>query len=310
MTMHKISLDDGQPINNLGPLPMDEDTFRKLAEEARRPLAARSGLFRPRGAAPRPVIANLPVPVLRLTPPNPIRVWDSLATVTLDALRLEGNGLFAKPSTSPAAAAFDILRTRTLIAMQEHGWRRIAVTSPTHGCGKSLVAANLALSLSRRPETRTVLMDLDLRRPGLAPQFGLREANPLRDMLLGLQPIESHLVRVGTTLALGLNGRPESAAAEILHAADTAECITAMMDLLDPGAMLFDVPPALVSDDVIAGLPLFDALILVADGTRTTPAEITACERLFHGNIPILGIVLNRSQDRSLARMRYGRGRD
>jgi Mrp family chromosome partitioning ATPase len=310
MTIHKILSGEGQPINDLGHGPMDDDTFRKLADEARRPLPARPGLFRTRAQAPRVTVPNLPVPVLRLTPPNPIRVWDSLSSVMLDALRLEGNGLFAKPSTSPAAAAFDILRTRTLIAMQEHGWRRIAITSPTHGCGKSLVAANLALSLSRRPESRTVLIDLDLRRPGLAPQFGLQEAGPLRDVLLGMQPVESHLLRVNTTLALGLNGRPEPAAAEILHSSDTAECIAGMMELLDPGVMMFDVPPALVSDDVIAGLPLFDALILVADGTRTTPAEITACERLFQGNIPILGIVLNRSQDRSLARMRYGRGRD
>lgn len=309
MTIHKISLDEGQPINDLGHGPMDEDSFRKLAEEARRPVAPRAGLFRANGQAPRPPVANLPVPVLRMTPPNPIRVWDSLSAVALDALRVEGNGLFTIPSTDPAATAFDILRTRTLLAIQEHGWRRIAVTSPTHGCGKSMVAANLALSLSRRADSRTVLIDLDLRRPGLAALFDLRETAPLRDMLTGLQPIEGHLVRVGTTLALGLNGRPEANAAEILHSADTAECIAAMMDLLDPEAVIFDVPPALVSDDVMAGLPLFDAVLLVADGTRTTAAEITACERLFSGHLPILGVVLNRAQDPGLSRLRYGRGR-
>lgn len=309
MTMHKISLEDGQPINDVGQGPMDDTTFRKLAEEARRPLTPRSGLFRPRGEPPRAPVANLPVPVLRLTPPNPIRVWDSLSAVTLDPLRLEGNGLFAKPSTDPAATAFDILRTRTLIAMQDNGWRRIAVTSPSHGCGKSLVAANLALSLARRPGSRTVLMDLDLRRPDLASLFGLRETAPLRDMLSGLQPIEGHLVRAGSTLALGLNGRPETAAAEILQSADALECVAAMQDLLDPEAIIFDVPPALVSDDVMAGLPLFDAVILVADGTRTTAAQITACERLFTGHLPILGVVLNRAQDPGLSRLRYGRGR-
>ncbi|MGV8954718.1 MAG: hypothetical protein ACOH2M_26710, partial [Cypionkella sp.] len=99
---------------------------------------------------------------------NPIRVWESLASVDLDAATLTHNGIFIEASDHPAAVGFDILRTRLLHGLAEKGWRRIAVTSPTHGCGKSFVAINLALSLARRPSSRSVLLDLDLRHPEIA----------------------------------------------------------------------------------------------------------------------------------------------
>ncbi|WP_232209637.1 CpsD/CapB family tyrosine-protein kinase [Rhodobacter ferrooxidans] len=239
---------------------------------------------------------------------NPDRVWDSLTAVALDATALAGNGLFVNSQPEqPAASAFDILRTRLLQAMAQRGWKRIAVTSPTHGCGKSFVAANLALSLARMPGTRTVLVDLELRKPGMAALLGIKGTGPIRDLLTGDQPLESHLQRVGRNLALALNGTAVADAAELLHEPDTAAALEAMLEQLDPAVAIYDLPPALGSDDVITMLPQVDAVLLVADGTRTTAEDVRACERLFEGRVPLMGVVLNRSQDRSEDRYRYGR---
>jgi uncharacterized protein YfaS (alpha-2-macroglobulin family) len=51
-----------------------------------------------------------------------------------------------------------------------------------------------------------VLIDAELRHPGLATLLGLDERAALRDFLTGEQPLESHFLRIGTTLALALNG--------------------------------------------------------------------------------------------------------
>ncbi len=309
MTMHNISLEDGVPAEDAGSGGMDDVSLRKLEAAARQPVRARVRLFRPGTTLPvAGPVAGLPVPV-QPTPPDPVRAWNALTPVELDPARLARNGLFLRSGTDPAVAAFDILRTRTLLAMRDNGWQRIAVTSPTHGCGKSLVAANLALSFARRPDCRTVLIDLDLRRPGLAALFALRETEPLRDMLTGAQPAEQHLLRASPTLALGLNGSPVEDPSTLLQSHDIAGVIAAMTETLAPGAILFDLPPALVTDDVIALLPQVDAVLLVADGTRTTAAEVVSCERLFGGRVPLLGVVLNRAQDLSLTRYRYGRGK-
>lgn len=256
------------------------------------------GMSGPQGQGPFPNLASLAAL-------NPARVWESLNPVVLDADALAGNGLFANPAANPAASAFDILRTRLVQAMEQRGWKRIAITSPTHGCGKSFVAANLALALARRPSSRTVLMDLELRRPALADLLGQKDVGAIRDFLTGEQPLEAMFRRVGRSLALGLNAEAVPASADLLQDPATASTLIDMLDQLAPDIAIYDLPPALASDDVLAMLPQVDAVLLVADGTRTTATDIKACERLFEDRIPLMGVVLNRAQDRDLGRYAY-----
>ena len=84
---------------------------------------------------------------------------------------------------SPTVRAFDLLRTRLRQTTQKHGWRNIAVASPTPGCGNTFTAVNLALSMSRIPGSRTVLMDFNLRQPGVAKAFDMQSPGMLRDYL-------------------------------------------------------------------------------------------------------------------------------
>lgn len=312
MANHDILLSSVNWQADLGQAPMDDESFRKMAEEIRRPRAPAVSVFRQSGPALQtPEIYAQPSTALvatelKLSPPNPDRVWESLSAVVLDEAKLIGKGLFTNPQQSKSAGYFDILRTRLLHAMQEKGWKRLAITSPTHGCGKTFVAANLALSLARRPSSRTVLLDMELRQPGLAALFGLQDVGPIRDYLSSDQPLESHFQRVGRTLALGLNSTPMPDAAETLHEPSTASTLADMVVQLDPDMVVIDAPPVLVNDDVLALLPQVDAVLLIIDGTKTTADEVRACERLFANQCPLMGVVLNRAQDRSLRRYRYG----
>ncbi|MGL5011977.1 MAG: CpsD/CapB family tyrosine-protein kinase, partial [Paracoccaceae bacterium] len=235
------------------------------------------------------------------------RVWESIGAISLDAGSLAGNGLFTSASTNPAVSVFDMLRTRLLQALREKGWQRIAITSPTHGCGKSFVAANLALSLARLPATRSILMDLELRRPHLAGIFGVTDAAPLREFLSGEQPLESHFRRFGKNLALAVNGEAVEDPAAVLQDPDTAMALDAMIAQLQPDAVIYDLPPALVSDDVMSMIPQVDAVLLVVDGTRSSAEEIKATERMLDGHVPLMGVVLNRAQDRRAGRNAYGK---
>lgn len=239
---------------------------------------------------------------------NAARVWDSLTAVDLQAAKLRQAGLFTQGEQSPAGPAFDVLRTSVAQAMAEREWRRIGITSPSHGCGKSFIAANLALSLARRPGSRTVLLDLDLRRPNLHALLGLEPLGAMRDFLDGTQPLEGLFVRVGQSLALGLNAEATKDAGDLLHSADTAQALDAMEMQLDPQVTVIDLPPALMGDDVLAMRGKVDAVLLVADGTQTTAKEIRACEALFENRIPVMGIVLNRAQDASLAPRKRNKG--
>ncbi|GGE20805.1 Chromosome partitioning ATPase, Mrp family, contains Fe-S cluster [Gemmobacter megaterium] len=228
---------------------------------------------------------------------DPDRLWSDLPILRLDAAQALTNHLIISHREDPVGLLYDHLRTRLLQAMQERGWTRVAVAAPTRGCGASTVAANLALALARRPSGRTVLIDLDLRQPALAAMFGHPDPGPLREILTGEQPIEAHFCRIGRTLALGLNGRPEQDSSELLQEPETADALEAAMEDLSPDVTIYDLPPVLESDDVLAFLPEVDGILLVADGTRTTADQMRDCERLLKDRTHIIGVVLNRAED-------------
>lgn len=244
---------------------------------------------------------------MTLLPFNPARVWESISELPAQPNLWARNGLFADATQNPVTRIFDMLRTRVLQALAKQGWTRIAVTSPTHGCGKSFVAANLALALSRLPSCRTALLDLELRDPQLAQMFGVIDAPPMEKFLTGRQPLEGHFRRIGRNLALALNGEPVARASELLQDPEFSGAMATLRDLLQPDVVLIDTPPALGSDDVLALAGEVDAVLLVVDGTATSPDDLRACENLFEGRLAVLGTVLNRAQDLTMDRYAYGR---
>ena len=223
--------------------------------------------------------------------------WAALRGAALDPARLARNRIVGGGRADPAHVAFDLLRTRMLRALSERGWRRVAITSPGPGCGKTFVTANLALSLARRSSCRVVALDMDLRIPSLAPVLGVEGAGRMEDFLGGRVAAARHLRRVGDNLALGLSAAPASNPAELLQESATAAALDLVETTLAPDVILCDLPPALACDDVIAVLPRVDAVLLVAGAGVTTAAEIRACERLFGAETPLLGVILNKAED-------------
>src|SRR4029078_5102108 len=74
--------------------------------------------------------------------------------------------------------------------------RAIIVTSPNKGDGKTLTAANLALTMAQEFQQRVLLVDCDLRRPAIPGLFGIAETPGLSDVLMGGASIDDALVTV------------------------------------------------------------------------------------------------------------------
>lgn len=245
--------------------------------------------------------------------PDPVdSAWAGLAEMTVDKGHLDRNRIITASRDDPAHAAFDVLRTRLLQALHENGWRRVAITSPGKECGKTFTAANLAISLSRQENCRTLLLDLDMRRPSLHRILGVSDPGSLGDMLRGMTAPGDHLLRMGRNpvnagrnIAFGLNGRPEAYASELLQDPRAESCLQRIEDEFDPDVVLIDLPPALSYDDVIAARPLFDGVLLVIGGGMTTEKEIAEVERRLGDGTPILGMILNKAEGTELDRYSY-----
>ena len=60
------------------------------------------------------------------------------------------------------------LRGQILNKFRQNNWQTLAITSPNSGGGRTLTAMNLAISLSLEVNQTVLLVDLDLRQPGVA----------------------------------------------------------------------------------------------------------------------------------------------
>jgi Mrp family chromosome partitioning ATPase len=226
--------------------------------------------------------------------------WLRIPAYVLDERHLARHRVVSFDRHDPAHVAFDLLRTRLLQALKARGWSRVAITSPSKACGKTFVAANLALSLSRRQSCRAVLLDLDLRIPNLARVLGIRDTARTADFLTGACPPEALLRRVSPNLAVGAHAEPFPASAELLQEPSAVQALDRILAELSPDVVIYDLPPALACDDVLAILPEVDGVLLVAAGGRTSADEVRACERLFAGQVPLIGVILNKAEDAAI----------
>lgn len=192
--------------------------------------------------------------------------------------------------------ATDGLRTQLLQTMKAHGIGRVAVTSPTSGCGTTYTTLNLALSMAAIPDVTTVLLDLNQRAPGLGDALGNKAVQHMADLLSGKVSYADYLQRYGDNLAVGLNSDVPPNPAELLQSQSTADVLDEITGALTPDVILCDTPPLLEYDDLMAFLPQVDGVLLVVDGTKTVPQEIAQCQKLLEGRVPLLGVVLNRGR--------------
>ncbi|WP_108484041.1 exopolysaccharide biosynthesis protein [Oceaniglobus ichthyenteri] len=228
--------------------------------------------------------------------------WAGLRVIQPRARKYELGGapLAHHYRDSAVSRAFDLLRTRLMHTLRQNGWTRIAIAAPTRGCGATFTSVNLAMSLSRVPNSRSILMDMDQRNPGVADALDVHGVGEIRHFLSGQVPMSQHIVRLSDTLALGLNTLPFQDSADILHDRTTTRVLDDMHTALTPDVVLYDMPAVLAYDDLGAFLPQVDGVLLISDATKTTARDIAECERVLAGQAPLLGVILNRARASSV----------
>jgi len=220
--------------------------------------------------------------------------WAGLARFEPDPKLMTRNRIVTYADTDPMHTTFDMMRTKLLRAMRSNGWTSIGITSPSSDCGKTTLAANLAFSLAHQPEVRTVLVDLDLRRPMLAKTLGITVPQSVASVLQGTRTVAENFLCYGETLAIGTNAAAVRSPAELLLNSETARGVAALKAAFLPDVMIYDLPPMLVSDDVMAFVPHLDAVLLVAAAEQTRLDEVDKCEQELAEATQVLGVVLNK----------------
>ena len=241
---------------------------------------------------------SLPVGDPEVTSVRPVdavtsEAWASLAPLPERKTALRRNRISAAEG-SMKAGPYDMLRTRVLTEMQKNGWRRLLVTSPASSCGKSTTCLNLAFSLSRQPDIRTVLAECDFRRPSINKMLGLQTTVGFGDVLHEEAELKDTARRIGNNVLLVTNARTERDAASLLHSRRMTEVLGEMEQVYQPDLMIFDLPPFLVNDDVLGFVQNVDCVLIMAMAEKTTVSEVDVCEKDLSAHTNVLGVVLNR----------------
>ena len=219
--------------------------------------------------------------------------WSAVRSVDMRVDRMRRNRVVALAG-GKEAASIDMLRTKMLQQMRNNGWRRVAVTSPGSACGKTTIALNLAASMARQAELRTVLIDLDFRRPALARLLNVRGGPSFWDVLQGRASFAEQAVRFDENVIVSVNTAPAPNPSEILASSTTLSVIEDIEATYRPDVIMFDMPPMLVTDDNLAFLDKVDCASLVAAAESTTVAQVDVCERDLAAQTNFLGVILNK----------------
>jgi Mrp family chromosome partitioning ATPase len=219
----------------------------------------------------------------------------------LDRSHLDSNRVIAHDETDPRAKSFDMLRTQVLQTMDQRNWRVLGITSPTPDCGKTVTAVNLAFSIARQPDRSVVLIDLDLQKPQVANTLGFNVESGLLAVLQDRTDLPNAIVaaRAGNyhAMVLPAEGRIPDSSAWIASRAMSVMLQDIKGDY-QASTLIVDLPPMLVSDDVIALLPQLDCVLLVAAAGKTTRAEIEECNKHLQST-EVVRLVLNKAQERT-----------
>ncbi len=224
---------------------------------------------------------------------DPDAAWGRLSQVTLDETTLAKNGLSGL-SYETALQPIDQLRTRLMLHAADKQIRRIGLTSPTRQCGKTMVAGNLTLSLTRRFDIRSLVFDFDLSKPDLIRSFGLEDRGPKFSALeYSRRNFDTNCMRIGENVGLSVHSTPYEGTAEMLASRKTRQFIDTLQTDFDPDIMLFDMPPLLENDEGMALLDALDAVLIVVRADHTTVAQTDLAERMVAERTQSLGVVLN-----------------
>jgi capsular exopolysaccharide synthesis family protein len=194
--------------------------------------------------------------------------------------------------------AFRMLRTKILKQLRDNGWNSLAITAPTQGAGKTTVAVNLAIAMAMDVNQSVLLVDLDLRHPKVAWYFGLENESGLRDYLLSDKPLSEMLINpVGIDRLAILPGKGQSVgSSELLSGPRMKTLMNEINSRNQSRIIIFDLPPILATDDVIATTDYYDAVLLVIEEGKTQPDEVKKSLKLLSGK-NLLGTVLNKSRN-------------
>lgn len=209
----------------------------------------------------------------------------------------------------PESESFGSLRAALEFASVDDELEVLQVTSASAWTGKTMIAANLAVSMAQAGRS-VAIIDGNLRRPRLHEYFGLDQVPGLTSAILGRETLNTaarELRLDNGRLRVYPSGPIPPGPAELLGSKRAGEVFDALKRTFD--VVIVDSPPVLPVADALVIAQFADATLLVANAMRTRRNELSqAYEALIQSGANVIGTVLNQAPNSAISGYGYGYG--
>jgi len=208
----------------------------------------------------------------------------------------EGAPVLIVPPHSFGAEAFRKLKTQIFLHPGTAP-RSILVTSAAPQEGKTLVAVNLAVAISREIHNNVILIDGDLRRPGIHMEKCqnkkglsnyLSDGVPLSEILLNSEIEKLRVIQAGPAT------RKSS---ELIRSRKMGELLQSLRDSEESTYIVIDSPPIIATADPTLLSKMVDGVILVVRAGYTSRESVQSAIKSIDRQ-KIIGVVFNQIDNR------------
>ncbi len=200
-------------------------------------------------------------------------------------------------NVEPTGVEAESFRTlRTALAFAEGGASRLVVTSTEPGDGKTTISVNLGTTIAQSGK-RTLLIDADMRRPGLTPLVNLRGQRGLSTILRDSTPVADSMRQnlvsgfLQNLDVIPAGPRPVNPM-ELLASDRFADLLAWAETVYDQ--IIVDSPPVLaVSDSAVIGRLVDGVVLTVRPEKNRRRLVVRAVESFPPLGVNVLGLVIN-----------------
>lgn len=191
--------------------------------------------------------------------------------------------------------SYKAARTNIVYSIIKKGCKKIVITSPNKGEGKSSTAFNLASVLAQEVDVRVLLVECDLRRPHVHSNLNVSHSPGITNYLNNENDYVEDIIKethIENLKAICYGDAIPPNPSELLASPAMAALIEKLETMFD--YIIFDTPPVGIVIDAIPIIKNSDGVVVVVKNDSTTyPQFDKTMEILKRSDSKILGVIVN-----------------
>ncbi|HEX2586081.1 MAG TPA: CpsD/CapB family tyrosine-protein kinase [Steroidobacteraceae bacterium] len=218
--------------------------------------------------------------------------------VDVDTQWLQDHRVLLPGAGGAAGGAYKMLRAQVLRRLDQMNTNALAVISPGSGDGKTLTAINLAVAIASESARTVLLVDFDLRNPGVAKRLNVTSGLGVEQTLQENRAVQEAMIKLkgyDRLTILPALSRVENSS-ELLSTQTIAGLTTELRSRYTNRVLIFDLPPVLLADDALVFSKHVPAALMVINEGLTRREDVLRAMQLMQ-DTKIIGTVLTASRE-------------